>query len=97
MMLPESQRTKVIARLKRVEGQVAAIRRMVEEEEYCVDILLQVAASRAALGKVGHIILGNHIETCVADAFTEGDYRERADKINELMDVFGRYSGLSSK
>ena len=96
-MLLESQRSKVIARLNRIEGQVAAIRRMVEAEKYCVDILLQVAAARAALGKVGQIVLGNHIETCVTDALTVGNDRERADKINELMDVFERYSGLSGK
>lgn len=96
-MLQESQRSKVVARLNRVEGQVAAIRRMVEEEKYCVDILLQVAAARAALGKIGQIVLGSHIETCVADALAEGNERERREKIAELMEVFGRYSGLHGK
>lgn len=96
-MLQESQRSKVIARLNRVEGQVAAIRRMVEEEKYCVDILLQVAAARAALGKIGQIVLGNHIETCVADSLSEGNERDRREKITELMEVFGRYSGLHGK
>ena len=96
-MLQDSQRPKVVARLNRVEGQVAAIRRMVEEEKYCVDILLQVAAARAALGKIGQIVLGSHIETCVADALAEGNDRERREKIDELMEVFGRYSGLHGK
>jgi DNA-binding FrmR family transcriptional regulator len=96
-MLTEAQKKKVIARLRRAEGQVAAVRKMVEQDKYCVDVLLQISAARAALGKVGEIILGSHIETCVADAFIEGNQRERTEKIEELLDVFRRYGALSGK
>lgn len=93
-MLCGQEKKKVMDRLRRVEGQVAAIRRMVEEDAYCVDILLQVSAAQAALGKAGHVILGNHIESCVAEAFTSGSKRERNKKIEELMNVFSRYARL---
>lgn len=91
-MLSELQKKKVIARLNRAEGQVAAIRRMIEQDKYCVDVLLQISAARAALGKVGEIVLGSHIETCVVNAFAEGNERERSEKIEELLDVFRRYA-----
>ncbi len=87
---PEAQR-KLLARLRRVEGQVTAIRRMVEEEKYCVDILLQISAVQGALGKAGQLLLGSHVETCVASAFETGSKKERQQSIDELMEVFSRY------
>jgi len=95
-MMDETIRKKVQARLKRVEGQVAGIRRMVEENKYCVDILLQISAAQGALGQVGKIILARHIETCVSAAFRSGDDSDRRAKIDELMDVFARYGRLNT-
>ncbi len=77
-------------RLRRVAGQVGGIQRMVDEDRYCVDILLQIAAARAALGKAGSLLLASHIETCVADAFDSRDAGERAEKIAELVRVFDK-------
>ena len=85
------------ARLKRIAGQVAGIQRMLEQDRYCVDVLLQVAAARAALDGVGKLVLGQHVETCVAEAFASGKKRERADKIAELLDVFSRFGAVSQK
>lgn len=90
-MLDDAKKKKVVNRLRRAEGQVAGIRRMVHEDQYCVDILLQISAAQAALGQVGKIVLGRHIETCVASAFETGNREERRQKIDELMDVFTRY------
>ncbi len=92
-MTQGQERSRVVARLKRIEGQVAAIRRMVEEEKYCVDTLLQVSAVHGALSKVGQIILSRHIETCVTEAFSSGDEAKRQETIEELLDVFARYGG----
>ena len=64
-MMNEDTKHKVEARLKRVAGQVAGIQRMVDEDRYCVDVLLQISAARAALHKVGKVMLQSHIETCV--------------------------------
>src|SRR3989337_3092866 len=81
----------VLSRLKRIEGQVQGIQRMVAEDKYCVDILLQVSAVKGALEQVSKRLLGQHIETCVAEAFTAGHERERERKIDELLHVFSRF------
>ncbi|MCB9540268.1 MAG: metal-sensitive transcriptional regulator [Myxococcales bacterium] len=81
------------ARLKRIAGQVAGIQRMVETDRYCVDILMQVAAARAALAKVGTLLLESHIRTCVAGAFDSADAQDRDAKIAELIRVFEKHCG----
>ncbi len=93
-MLEPATKSQILKRLRRIEGQVAGLQRMIEEDKYCVDVLLQVSASRGALASVGSIILRNHIETCVGDAFTTGDDETRARKLDELMMLFDRYRGL---
>ncbi|MEM6793042.1 MAG: metal-sensitive transcriptional regulator [Acidobacteriota bacterium] len=93
-MLDDATRKQLTTRLKKLEGQVAGIRRMVEDDVYCVDILLQMTAAQGALGKAGHLLLGYHVEHCVSDACRRGDEAERQRKIAELMDVLGRYGGL---
>lgn len=82
-------------RLKRIAGQVAGIQRMVEDDRYCVDVLQQVAAVRAALDGVGKLVLGQHVETCVAEACASGRKRERDAKLAELLDVFARFGAVS--
>ena len=93
---PTAQK-KLLARLRRVEGQVSAICRMVEEEKYCVDILLQISAVQGALGKASQLLLGSHVETCVATAFESGSKKDRQTSIDELMEVFARYGGISGR
>jgi len=93
-MLDPTEKRRMSARLKRIEGQVAAIRRMVEDETYCVDVLVQIAAARGALGKAGTVLLGAHVHSCVRDAFEHGDDEARQAKIDELMHVFARYAGV---
>ncbi len=75
---------KVLQRLKKVEGQVRGIQKMVENDRYCVDILIQIAAVRAALDKVGLSILEKHTHGCVQKAIKSGD---GDSAIDELMDV----------
>jgi CsoR family transcriptional regulator, copper-sensing transcriptional repressor len=93
---PTAQR-KLLGRLRRVEGQIGAICRMVEEEKYCVDILLQISAAQGALGKAGQVLLGTHVETCVSTAFESGSKKERKKSIDELMEVFSRYGGIAGR
>jgi len=94
--LDSTERKKLLARLKRAEGQIAAVRRMVEDDAYCVDVLLQIQAARGALGKAGQVVLRSHVEGCVSDAIAEGDTPNTEQKIDELMTVFGRYAGLGA-
>jgi len=95
MMKSELKKT-VVARLRRIAGQVEGVARMIENDRYCVDILLQVAAAQAALGKAGAMVLRSHVGTCVNDAMTNGTTAQRKMKIDELMDVFSRYSRMGS-
>ena len=90
-------RRKARARLKRIEGQVAALSRMLDSDTYCVDVLLQISAAQGALGGVGQLILGQHIQSCVSDAFRNGDEAERQLKIEELVDVFSRYGRMGTR
>ena len=87
----------LLKRLKRAEGQLAAVRRMVDEDEGCVDVLLQISAVRGALSKAGQVLLGSHIETCVSDAFTSGDADARQEQVDDLMKIFGRFGGIAAR
>jgi DNA-binding FrmR family transcriptional regulator len=80
----------VLTRLKRIDGQVGGLTRMVEEDRYCVDILTQIHAVRAALHKVEEQILRDHVGHCVADAFSSGDVLEQQRKVEELVETIGR-------
>ena len=76
-------------RLKRIEGQVAGVRRMLEADKDCVDVLMQISAIQGGLERVGQILLADHIEHCVSEAFETGDESVRAQTIAELIQVFG--------
>ncbi|MGE7625170.1 metal-sensing transcriptional repressor [Viridibacillus sp. NPDC096237] len=79
----------ILNRLKRIEGQVRGIQNMVENDRYCVDILIQVSAINAALKKVNMNLLERHTSHCVSDAIKNGEGEEA---IKELMDVFKQFS-----
>ena len=78
----------IIKGLKRIEGQVKGIQKMVEEERYCVDILTQISAIRSAINKVGSIILENHMKGCVSQSIKEGDSEEMIDELMKTIDKF---------
>jgi len=77
----------VAARLKRIAGQIGGIQKMVDQDRYCVDIVMQVSAARAALAKVAKILIASHLETCVSDALAVGG-EDRREKIDELIRLF---------
>src|SRR6266699_7113714 len=79
-----------LKRLKRIEGQVRGLSRMVEEDRYCIDIVTQISAVRAALRRAEEEILRDHVAHCVEDAIASGDKTAQRRKIAELMDVVGR-------
>lgn len=92
--MDERSRSDANARLKRIAGQVGGLQRMLAEDRYCVDVLLQVAAVRAALAEVSRVLLTHHVETCLTQALQTGGKAERRAKIAELMEVFSRYCAL---
>jgi len=80
-------------RLRRIEGQVRGIARMIEEDRYCIDILTQVRAVRAALRRVEDEVLNDHVAHCVEGAIASGDAGEQRRKVQELMTVLARGEG----
>lgn len=76
----------LINRLSRIEGQIRGIKKMVEDDAYCVDILVQVAAANAALNSFNKVLLSEHIKTCVANDIREG----RDETIDELVETLQR-------
>lgn len=90
-MLNEETKGKARGRLRRIEGQVQGLQRMIDADAYCVDVLLQISAVQGALEQVQKLLLGRHIESCVADALRSGSKSERQQKVEELLDVFSRF------
>jgi CsoR family transcriptional regulator, copper-sensing transcriptional repressor len=93
----DQAKTELLKRLKRAEGQLAAVHRMIDEDEDCVDVLLQISAVRGALSKAGQVLLGSHIETCVSDALRSGDKAARRRQVDDLMEIFGRFGGIAAR
>lgn len=88
-MRTEEEKQELIKRLRRVEGQVRGIQRMIEEDRYCVDILVQLSAINAGLKKVGFHLLEDHTRGCVSNAVAKG---EGDEVIEELMKVIQQFS-----
>jgi DNA-binding FrmR family transcriptional regulator len=88
--LIEDNKPKLLNRLRRIEGQVRGVARMVEEDRYCIDILTQTQALRAALTKVETELLRGHVDHCVRGAFASGDTDDQQRKLEELVEVLQR-------
>jgi CsoR family transcriptional regulator, copper-sensing transcriptional repressor len=82
---------KLLSRLARIEGQVRGISRMVEEERYCIEVLNQLEAVKAALTRVESEVLKGHAAHCVAHAIKSGNTRDQKQKFDELVELFSRY------
>jgi CsoR family transcriptional regulator, copper-sensing transcriptional repressor len=88
--IKQGDREKILARLRRIEGQVRGLQRMVEEEAYCVDILTQIGSVVSASEKVGAILLKDHVEHCVRESIEKGGL-EADEKIEELTAAVERF------
>lgn len=86
----ESKR-ELVTRLRKIEGQVRGIERMVSSDRYCIDVLTQIAAARTALEKVGLEILDGHVTHCVHDAIASGDVDAASEKSRELLEAVERF------
>jgi DNA-binding FrmR family transcriptional regulator len=83
-----ADKDQVLKRLRRIEGQVLGIQRMVEEDRYCIDVLQQVSAAQAALDQVGLKLLDDHVKHCMAQG--AGDQERLAEMTDEMMGAVGR-------
>jgi len=88
--MQQQAKTSTLKRLGRIEGQVRGLARMVESDRYCIDVVTQISAVRAALRKVEEEVLRDHVGHCVEGAIASGDKADQRRKIAELMDVLGR-------
>ena len=88
--IKQGDKEKILARLRRIEGQVRSLQRMVEEEAYCVDILTQIGSVVSASEKVGAILLKDHVEHCVRESIEKGGL-EADEKIGELITAVKRF------
>jgi DNA-binding FrmR family transcriptional regulator len=79
-----------LKRLSRIEGQIRGLTGMVEDDRYCIDVVTQIAAARAALKRVEELVLKDHVGHCVEHAIASGDRAEQRRKVAELMEVLGR-------
>lgn len=86
----EDIKTATRKRLNRIEGQVRGLSRMIDDDRYCIDVVTQISAVRAALDRVEEEILRDHIAHCVERAITSGNKTDQRKKIAELIEVFGR-------
>jgi CsoR family transcriptional regulator, copper-sensing transcriptional repressor len=88
----DHDKSDVLARLKRIEGQVRGVHRMVEENRYCIDVLTQISAVHESLRKVSELLLRDHLDHCVTNAIDSGEKREKERIYDELADLFNKYA-----
>lgn len=86
----KKDRTQLLNRLSRVEGQVRGVSKMIEEGRYCIDVLTQIRAVRAALARVESTMLQDHLNHCIENAIVSGDAGEQRKKAAELIELLGR-------
>ncbi len=89
-MINEKVKKDALTRLKKIEGQIRGVMRMVENEKYCIDIISQITAAEKALGGVAKIIMKRHVESCVADAIVKGEGQVKIDELIETVFKFGQ-------
>jgi len=93
-MINEEVKNNSLTRLKKIEGQIRGIMKMVDQEKYCIDIINQITAAEKALDGVAKNIMKRHIESCVTDAIIQG---EGQTKIDELIETVFKISNRRNK
>jgi DNA-binding FrmR family transcriptional regulator len=88
--LRQDDRPRLLNRLRRIEGQVRGLARMIEEDRYCIDVLTQLQATRAALARVESEMLKAHLSHCIESAIVSGDHAEQRRKAGELIELLER-------
>lgn len=88
--VPSETKDALSKRLRRIEGQIRGLQKMVDEERYCADVLVQIASVQEALRSVGKLLLQNHLTHCVSGAIRSGDAAEGERVVEELVELWGR-------
>lgn len=85
------RRNQIIKRLNRIEGQVRGLSRMLEDDRYCIDVLTQIQAVKAALKRAEEEVLKDHADHCIHDAIESGDPEKQKQKFDELITLMGKF------
>lgn len=92
MAIQGDQKEDALRRLNRIEGQIKGIKRLVEEDTYCVDVMNQISSVHEALRGVGKLLMRNHLQHCVTDALREGDEDKAEKTYQEVMDLIYKFA-----
>ena len=92
MAIQNEEKADALRRLSRIEGQVKGLKRLVEEDTYCVDVMNQISSVHEALRGVGKILMRNHLQHCVTDALREGDETKAEKTYQEMMDLIYKFA-----
>jgi DNA-binding FrmR family transcriptional regulator len=92
MAVQDEEKADVLRRLSRIEGQIKGVRRLVEEDTYCVDVMTQISSIHEALRGVGKVLMRNHLQHCVTDALRDGDAARAERTYQEMMDLIYNYA-----
>ncbi len=88
--VPEGTKIALTKRLRRIEGQVRGLQKMVDEQRYCADVLVQISSVQEALQSVGRVLLHNHLTHCASEAIRSGDAAEGERVVAELVELWGK-------
>ncbi|MGH6956815.1 MAG: metal-sensitive transcriptional regulator [Caulobacteraceae bacterium] len=88
--MERDEKPRLLNRLKRIEGQVRGVARMVEDDRYCIDVMTQLHAVRAALARVESELLKGHLDRCIEQAIVSGDRDDQRRKAGELIELLER-------
>ena len=92
MAVQNEEKAEVVRRLNRIEGQVKGLKRLVEQDTYCVDVMTQIASIYEALRSVGKIVMRDHLQHCVTDALRDGDVAKAEKTYQEMMDLIYKFA-----
>lgn len=92
MAISGDQKDDVLKRLNRIEGQVKGIKRLVEGDTYCVDVMNQISSVHEAIRGVGKLLMRNHLQHCVTDALRDGDEAAAEKTYAEMMDLIYKFA-----
>ncbi len=92
MPVVTDKKIEAVNRLRAIEGQVRGLQKMIDEDRYCVDVLVQISAAQEGLRGVGKVIMRNYLETCATNSIRSQDEHERRATYDELMDVIYKFA-----
>lgn len=90
MQMKDEKQDRLLTRLRRIEGQIRGLQRMVEEDRYCGDVLDQIHSVQKSLQSAGRVITRNHLETCVTEALRSGDEEAATATYDEIMGLLDK-------